>query len=146
MPARVIDASVVTRSVFPSQSLPEARQVLDDEAFELFAPELILHEVANAGHRLARRLVASVGDIEQFLSDAADLRIILIDSRGLWRRAFALASLHKLPAVYDAVYLAAAEALECELWTCDARFARTVRQRGHALVRLCPDDIVATNG
>jgi predicted nucleic acid-binding protein len=99
----------------------------------LHAPHLVDVEVTHA----LRRLVA-VGELaadraSDARADAADLRIVRYQHIPLLDRAW---QLRETLSVYDAVYVALAEALEAPLITCDTRLARTT---GHgAEVELFP--------
>jgi predicted nucleic acid-binding protein len=48
---------------------------------------------------------------------------------GLVKRAFDLAEDMGQPTVYDTIYAAVAEAVQCELWTADAAFHRAASSR-----------------
>ena len=48
---------------------------------------------------------------------------------GLYHRALTLAGTLDLGTTYDALYLALAESEECDLWTADRRFVRSLRGR-----------------
>ncbi len=88
------------------------------------APYLMPVEVANALHRRVVRkemsLQAARALLEGLLSSGIELR----ETRGIHLRALELADILRQDAVYDAHYLALAEALNCELWTADERFFR----------------------
>lgn len=58
------------------------------------------------------------------LDGLLDSGIQFVEPAGLHRRAIELAGQLKHSAVYDAHYLALAEALESEMWTADERFYR----------------------
>jgi predicted nucleic acid-binding protein len=136
----IVDASVVAAVLIESQRIPEAVQLFTPAAV-VVAPEFLRHEIANALRQLLRRSRVTADDMRRVIGNLDALDIEYIDSRGLTLRALELANHHNLPAIYDSIYLAAAEALDCELWTSDLRFARAVRLKGHALVRLCPEDL-----
>ena len=118
----VIDASVALKWLVPEPDSESARAWIGRT--ELLAPALIHIEAANVLWRLVRR-----GDI---LDEGAAPRLALlpslvrtIDDAPLVRLAFDLAVQLGHP-VYDCVYLAAAEALDDELLTADARFVKAL--------------------
>ncbi len=88
------------------------------------APYFMPAEVANALHRRVVREDMSVLDsvrlIERLLSSGLELH----ETPGLHSRALELATQLSQGAVYDAHYLALAEALDCDLWTADEKFHR----------------------
>ena len=55
------------------------------------------------------------------------MNIVIHNPDGLHQRALALAHAYRLPAAYDAHYLALAEYFGCELWTDDGRLFRGVQ-------------------
>lgn len=63
----------------------------------------------------------------QLLENALSLDIQLYGDFALHQRAIELARQFNLPAAYDAHYLALAERLDAEFWTCDRRLVQAVR-------------------
>ena len=126
----VVDASLVVRVLQPGHP-----RVLDlwrewlDSARRLFAPSLLVYEVTNALYRSARASGVGPAPLATSLEELALMEIELITDAPLSRRAAEIAWTLELPAVYDAYYLAVAERLEAELWTCDQKLARTVGER-----------------
>ncbi len=115
----VIDASVlVTALVDDGDDGGVVRGRLVDE--DLAGPELIDLEVVSVLRRFvgAGRLTAERA--RQALTDLHDLRIELVSHRPLLSRCWSLR--HNLT-VYDAAYVALAEALDAVLLTADARLA-----------------------
>ncbi|MBI2765981.1 MAG: type II toxin-antitoxin system VapC family toxin [Chloroflexi bacterium] len=145
MKRHVVDASVLAGALIESQRVPEAVQLFSPTAV-VVAPEFLRHEIANAFRQLLRRWRITVEDIQRATRNLDALGIEYIDSRDLTFCALELTNHHNLPAIYDSIYPAAAEALDCELWTSDSRFARAVRQKGRPLVRLYPVWPVVTAG
>ena len=91
------------------------------------APALIYYEVSNAFYRLllARQLLPALAG--QALDEAWNLNITLYGDAELHRQALTLARSLRLPATYDAHYLALAQRLECEFWTADRRLVNSVQ-------------------
>lgn len=136
----VIDTSLAAAALIPSQRLADAATTLLSE--QLFAPSIMRGEFYSAVLKLERR-----GNHDRMLSDAS---IAGFESLGIehlshddWvPRAFAYARRHQ-HSVFDAIYLACAEDLDAELWTCDARFVRSFGADRPARLKLCPDDVPA---
>lgn len=117
----VIDASVVVSYLGGAEADELARQVLFDAGRTRWVPHLIDAEV---GHAL-RRAVAT-GRLEaahagQALDDLVLLPIVRAGHTGLVQRAW---ELRENVSFYDALYVALAERIGCELITLDARLAR----------------------
>ena len=99
------------------------------------APYVLLAETANTLHQRVKQdlltVDAAAGLLEALRSTGVEFR----HSIALYQRALAIADQLGQGAVYDSVYLALAEFLDCELWTADARFQRAARTQ-FANVRL----------
>ena len=95
-----------------------ARERLRDEI--LAAPDLMKVEALSVLRRLtlSRQLEESVGSAA--IADLVDLPVSPLPTAGLLTRAWELRSNFT---AYDAVYVAAAEALHCALLTADRRLA-----------------------
>ncbi len=123
----VVDASLavkwLVREVHSDKALALAHSWAS-RAIQPVAPHLMPVEVANVLHRrVIRREIApetAIRLMEGLLASGIELR----GTRDLHRRALLLAARLRQNAVYDAHYLALAEALQCELWTADERFCR----------------------
>jgi predicted nucleic acid-binding protein len=124
----VVDASVVVEFLAPGNPSSAADRFMGGlawpEPLELFAPDLLLLEVANtlrkltgAGHlpqAVAGRLVARL----------PELAIAMVGSAVLLSGAWAL---RQNMTEYDASYAALARELSCPLVTSDAKLARACR-------------------
>ena len=127
-PVVCVDASLIVRLVTDAENRqlrPLWRQ-WQDEGREAAAPTLVLFEVANALYRLARQRFFSHAAASTALQAALALPLQLYVDPTLHRQAMRLAEQFDLPACSDAHYLALAERLGAELWTCDDRLARAV--------------------
>ncbi len=94
--------------------------------YSLAAPALIFYEVSNVLHQYARYGRLPVEDVETGLQLAHRLRIKIIGDIFLHRRAIAIAQQWRLPAAYDAHYLAIAERYQAQFWTTDKRLVSAV--------------------
>lgn len=116
----VVDASVLVDLLLQVDDTPTLTDRLLDPARVLAAPELVDIEVAQALRRYER-----VGELppargRAALVDLADLPLERYPHTLLLPRIWAYRD--NLTA-YDATYLALADALDCPVWTRDARFA-----------------------
>ena len=84
------------------------------------------YEVSNVLHQYARHGRLPVEDVETGLQLAHRLRIKIIGDIFLHRRAIAIAQQWRLPATYDAHYLAIAERYQAQFWTTDKRLVSAV--------------------
>lgn len=96
------------------------------DGYTLIAPTLIMYEVLNAFHRANLAGQMTPDEVEEFLERALNLGLRFYGDAQLHREALKMAQKYKLPATYDAHYLALAERLEVELWTADKRLYNTV--------------------
>jgi predicted nucleic acid-binding protein len=95
----------------------------------LHAPALLRYEVVNALYQMRKVGRLSTDAAGNALRVALRRQIVLHEDEALHARALELAAKFKLPAAYDAQYLALAEKLGVELWTADAKLARAVEDR-----------------
>ncbi len=127
----VVDASLIVRVLQPGH--PEAvdlwRQWMD-AGRRVYAPSLLLYEVTAALHRSARERQLGPQILAASLEELVEMQVQLVGDLPLVRRAAELAWTLDLPAAHDAHYLALAERLGTELWTCDASLAQRLGDRG----------------
>ena len=98
---------------------------------ELYAPDLMAYEVANA-LRFKPRTPPKL--LEEWIADLFRMQIVLLPpTEDLLRQAAALSQKWDT-SVYDAVYLALAESLGLQLVTADARFFDKIQHSGRALL------------
>lgn len=123
----VVDASLVVRVLQPGH--PE---IVDlwltwlDSGWRVCAPSLLVYEVTNALYRSARARRIGPQPLAASLQDLEQMKLELVSDIALSRRAAEMAWALDLPAVYDAHYLALAERLDSELWTCDQKLAQRI--------------------
>jgi predicted nucleic acid-binding protein len=137
----VVDASMIGAALFPSQYLHGAEAVVRGGAGSVWAPQLLTQEVTNSAWKLERRGLLTRDDVDSVLARFARLGIELVDSPGSPRRALAIARRFTQSRIFDAIYLACAEDLDAELWTCDRRFVASFGNHRPSCLRLCPDDV-----
>lgn len=125
-----IDASFIVRLL---TSQPVATPFLglwnqwQNLGYRIVAPTLIRYEVSNAFHRSALAGQIPPEEASEALEDALNLNIILYSDAELHCQALNIATQLKLPATYDAHYLALAQQLGCEFWTADKRLFNAVQ-------------------
>mgnify|MGYP001105870546 CR=1 FL=1 len=136
----VVDASVALNWVIP-QALTERSLLLwdrwQDAGERLVAPPLFAAEVTNVLRVYVRRGPLTPAEA----ADALDVLLATVageERASIYPRALDLSNHYALPSAYDAVYLALAESLACEMWTADRKFAVAVGRTGR--VRLLTDD------
>ncbi|MBW4496275.1 MAG: type II toxin-antitoxin system VapC family toxin [Oscillatoria princeps RMCB-10] len=125
-----VDANFVVRLV--SREPPESpyRELWiqwQDSGRTIVAPTLIYYEVSNALHRMSQAGQLLPERASQALEAAFNLNVRLYGDAGLHRHALNMAATLRLPATYDAHYLALAEQLSAEFCTADRRLFQAVR-------------------
>lgn len=140
MSKAVVDASLLAAAWIASQHRPEAERLLASGR-DLFAPGLVRMEFHNLVHRLNRRQLLTTGEADTRLSRLEALAISIVEEPSWLSRATLTARRYNQPHIYDAIYLACAEDLDVDLWTCDARFVRSFGADRPARLKLCPDDV-----
>ena len=127
----VVDASVALKWALQEEHTNEALSLWDrwqESTESVVAPPLYRAEVTNVLHQQARRGHITSGHATEVL-DALLSIVAVLEPDGLYARAFALAGMLGVGSTYDALYLALAEAEECEMWTADLRFVRSAQGR-----------------
>lgn len=120
----VVDASVAAKWILPEPHTDRAEALYNDtlQAGEpIAAPSLLLFEITNVLRQRMVRTGLTLRRAQPLMTQFLSLSLTLTNPSGLHQRALALADAHKLPAAYDAHYLALAERLNCDFWTDDQR-------------------------
>ena len=133
----VVDASVSLKWVLPEKDTKNALEFWDeweDAAEPVVAPPIFRAEITNALHKRARRGDISHLDALEMLGSLLGI-VAIREPEGLYTSALSLADELGMSASYDALYLALAESVRCEVWTADGPFYRSSRRR-HPRVRL----------
>jgi predicted nucleic acid-binding protein len=122
----VLDASAAVDHVLRRDAFERIAARLEAPGENIHAPHLIDLEVAGVLRRLVLQRAASVARARAGLHDFAALAIARYPATALLERIWELrANL----TVFDAAYIALAEALEAPLVTTDARLARAPGHR-----------------
>lgn len=137
----VFDASLAAAALCPSQFLPAAARLLYDPSKELVAPSILRQEFTNAVWRLQRRGSLTAEQADNSLREFGYIPMEIVDAEGWIPRALAITRRFDQPRIFDAIYLACAEDLGVDLWTCDRRFVQSFGRERSPLLKLCPDDL-----
>jgi predicted nucleic acid-binding protein len=137
-----VDASVAIKWIVLEEWTVNARALYFDALDRgevIAAPPLMPIEVTNTLLQRTRGPGAySLQQAELLLSDFLSSRFTIFDLAGMHQRALVLADTFRLPAAYDAHYLALSEMLECDFWTADLRLIDQV-EKGLPFVRWIGD-------
>lgn len=124
-----VDASFALKLVLPepdSHHIAAQWALWDKSAVVVVAPWLWLFE----SHAVLRRKVTRGEFTEQDARKAwrilQRLHVQTVHPRGLFDRAWQLATTFHRPTTYDAVYMATADLRGCDLWTADQRLINAV--------------------
>ena len=124
-----IDASLAVRMVYDdpaSEAVESHWRTWKQDGRRILASAILPLEVANALHRYWKHDLLTEEAADHSLRAFLALEVALIAESATFVRAARLAREFDLPAIYDAHYLAVAEAHGAELWTADYRLARKV--------------------
>jgi len=124
----VVDATVVVEFLAPGRNAAGAERFIGAlgwaEPLELFAPDLMTLEVANAVRKLSLARLIERDIADGLVARLSELAIASVGSAVLLAGAWALR--HNMT-VFDASYAALARDLSCPLVTTDAKLARACR-------------------
>lgn len=128
----VVDASVVLKLLLPEERTDAVRRLWGrwvEQETEVAAPFLLAYEVVSVLRNKVFR-----GELPPEAGEAAFVafraqEITLLHPDGIEEKAWDLAKRWKLPATYDATYLALAELVDYDLWTADRRFVERLRPK-----------------
>ena len=124
-----VDASLAAKWIFPEHYSDEALALVTQCAQvgeRVVAPPLLSSEVTNIMRQRMLRDHLTLDEAKNLLEQFSGFTISITSPAALSETALALADAHKLPAVYDAYYVALAQLLGCELWTSDQRLLRAL--------------------
>lgn len=132
MPRYIVDASIIAKWILPGEPYQENTVKLKEDFIagqvELYAPSLIIHEVANALWRAVRLGRISESDAKEALKTLEDMKIEFSESD--WASACQELSIaYRLDiTVYDAVYLFLTEKISASLITADEKLYQKAKQ------------------
>lgn len=127
-----VDASVAFKWLVPfdEERVELALALLADHLArreELVAPPLIWGEIANSLHQRVRNERLTFDWAADTLEDFLTLPLIIDAHETLYQDALRIASEFRLPAIYDAQYVALAQYAGCDLWTDDHKLIQAVQ-------------------
>ena len=132
----VLDASVAAK-VFIEEEGSRAAEAFVLSGVRLVAPEFVLVELANVAVKRLRSGHFPRAAAERMIATSQTMFDELVPSNDLFQRAFTLASDHGL-STYDAMYVALAEARDCEMVSADLRLISRAVQAGLAVTIRTP--------
>ena len=118
-----VDASLVAR-LFVGPDAAQVWSLFDAwtaEGVQLCAPTLLVYELTNVFHKYQQRGFLSAPTAQLVQEATLGLPILLEPHTALAAGALRISTTLRLPAAYDAYYLALAEQLGADLWTADVR-------------------------
>ena len=127
---KVVDASLALKWMVEEEYSNEAHALSLDwrnSGIQIIAPYLMLAEVANALHRKVADGIFTLEFAAQTWEGLNRVEIEFYNPLNVHAGAVRIANRLGQGAVYDSVYLALAERLDCEFWTADRRFYRAAR-------------------
>ncbi|MGD0111520.1 MAG: type II toxin-antitoxin system VapC family toxin [Armatimonadota bacterium] len=128
MTEAVVDASVALSWVLPDERCPLANDVFERHMqgeLDLIAPTLWQYEVVNGLRRAVVQGRIGRAEGNRSLQTLLGMELQLASFEDLAARAWEVSFARSLT-VYDASYVALAEARECDLYTCDVELAGAV--------------------
>jgi len=142
----VVDASIAIKWVIREHDSSRAADLLTHwikHEVIMMAPLLLASEATNILYRNANSgkipLDEAKKGLEAVIFPSITFELGHIRESSFFVRVMEFAGQFKLPATYDAHYLALAEREQCEFWTADERLYNAVREQ-LAWVRLMIDD------
>jgi predicted nucleic acid-binding protein len=117
----VLDASALVELLLDTTAGRRVGMLIGDPALGIHAPHLIDVEAISALRRFARDGLIKNDEAASAIEDLLALDLQRHSHEGLLARCW---SLRKNVSVYDAMYVALAEALSATLVTCDGRLGR----------------------
>jgi predicted nucleic acid-binding protein len=124
MSKRVVDASVAVKWLVEEPLSDQALGVLGGSD-ELVAPDLFLAEIGNILWKKVRAGLLTPAMATERFTNLKEMGVTLVPGSGLSDRALALA-LETGRTMYDALYLALAEAEDCQFITADERLVNAL--------------------
>ena len=126
----MVDASLAVKWLVEEEDSEKAHALSShwaDSGVKVAAPYVMLAEVSNALHRKVVGGEIALESATGILENLSAHEIEFHNPPNIHAGALQLADRLDQGAVYDSIYLALAERLDCELWTSDRRFYRAAR-------------------
>lgn len=125
-----IDANlvVILLTTKAGGALQQQWEAWEEQGLAIIAPALLHYEVTNAIYQYVKQGFITLELARQAQNSALSLGVRLIGDNWLHQQALLLAQRFRLPASYDAHYLALAERMAADFWTADRRLYNTVRE------------------
>ena len=136
---KVVDASLAVKWLVEEEDSEKAHALSShwaDSGVKVAAPYVMLAEVSNALHRKVVGGEIALESATGILENLSAHEIEFQNPPNIHAGALRLADRLDQGAVYDSIYLALAERLDCELWTADRRFYRAARGFSDRIRRL----------
>ena len=140
----VVDANIAVKWLVREHDSDTATALAYEwrrDSVRVTAPYTLLGETANTLHQQVRRDRLAVNAATVLLQRLRSTGIEFHHDFALYPRAMELANQLNQGAVYDSIYLALAESLDCEFWTADSKFyqaAHGVRKNVRLLSDFAP--------
>lgn len=127
----VVDANIVIQRLIVEQDTPQVKVLFDQmlSGTELIVPEFCRLECTNVLWKQVRFQGMPADVAEGLLVQLIALPLTVMDIQHLMPRSLQIGLRHEL-AIYDSIYIAMAEQLDCELITIDRRQANAARSLG----------------
>ena len=136
---KIVDASLAIKWLAEEDDSYKAYALYlewDASGVQIAAPYLMLAETVNALHRKVVDGKLAPQSMSGILENMDALGVRFYNLPNMHGRAWQIADQLNQGAVYDSIYLALAERLDCELWTADQRFYRSARRFSDRIRRL----------
>ena len=124
-----VDANLVVMWLAPEEGRDKAVALLDEclkQEVSIIAPDCMFAEVGTALRRKVHRRVMDEEDGRFAISMLSRLAIDIVPVLSLCSEAWRIAAEHNLSTLYDAYYMALAQARGCDFWTADQRFLNSL--------------------
>ena len=129
-PEICVDANLAVMWYTPEPLRAKGVALLDEclrLGTRIVAPDWIFAEAGSAIRRKVHRGILELDEGRGALFLLADAQIDCVSALDLFDAAWDIAARHHLPTLYDAYYMALAEARGCDLWTADERLINSAR-------------------
>jgi predicted nucleic acid-binding protein len=140
-----IDANIWLKLLVPEPDSLLAEQLIRhflNERRSFVAPSVLPLEVGSILRKKVGRKLISSDTADELWNKFRSLPILYFDPLQLMDRAWSIAHNYRLPNLYDALYVAAAEGIE--FWTADERLVNSLEGCNSAAVRLLKRDLPMT--